>query len=619
MMMMDLKKRFQLIIVITILTAFSLIVDPGYRVLIADQKIYIPIIYQTLNPELFQNDLLFTTRYVQSSYSFSNALIVFLVGTLNFNIFYVLFFLSLVARFVYFVSIYMIAFYITKDEKFSVFSVFLFSITRFAVYGTQTFIYDIYTAPRLLAMCFSLLFLSCFFKEKCILSSIALGIGLLMHPVIILPFLIFFYLALLLKLIFDSDKRIFRDLLFVLISGLIPILFFLFLMYNIASSESALSGLRFFTIIDPSWENILRYRVYYLFITEWEYRSYLFLIASACFFVIGRLELKEIFENTKKKQYIYLLIFIPLSLLILSFIAVDIFSLHFFSILQLCRSLVIWKIFSTLLFSYYAYIHVKTNKNDVFYNLSLIGIIVSFFFEERFVFLFLPALLSLLAKRKRNSSELIKKGFIKDQFSVVLILGIYYTASSILILIFRTGLLIDLFSILTISIISTLGFALIPTSIILNIRFRNKSKLLVLLALSSCIALFIPKFSIFPKLYYTPDMLEACDWIKNNTDLQDVFITEPFSKFSCQIRCECHRNVFVSQKDGSQSMYDRNYAFEWKKRWDLVNKLAYNHSYISEIAKEYDIDYVVSEYLLNVSYPLAFNNSRYFIYEINSL
>lgn len=166
-----------------------------------------------------------------------------------------------------------------------------------------------------MSLSFNLLFLAYFFNEKRLLSTLALGIGLLMHPLTSLPFLLFFYLEL---FFFHNRKRFFHSSLF---SGTIPIIFLVFFVLS-----TQLSGLKFFALIDPFWESIIKYRDPYVFIASWDWRHYrpLFLIISVGFFAVGRLELGGLFENSVKRKHLYLLLLISLLLFVVSFITVDV-------------------------------------------------------------------------------------------------------------------------------------------------------------------------------------------------------------------------------------------------------------------------------------------------------
>jgi len=589
------KKELQLLGVIGILTIFSLIVFPGYKVFISDHELYIPAIYQSLNPGLFQNDLLLS--FNQAAYTLFDELIIFLINALNINIFYALFFLTIIVRFIYFYSIYKIAFYFTNNQQFSIFSILLF-IAGFSVYGTVSSTLDIILVPRLMGLSLNLLFLALFFNKKWVLSTLPLGIGILIHPITSIPFIIFFFLA----VFFFSDKKRFFDKSSLLL-GVIPLVFLIFLVLTIKSS-----GLGLFTFIDPLWESIIRFRDPYIFITSWHYSDFLFLLASICMLIISYLELREIFENITKKKYFYLLILIPLLLFALSFITVDILKMHFFAQLQMSRSLFLWKIFITLFFSYFAYEYIKTNPKDILYNFPLVGLILSFILKEPFIFLFLPMFFFLWMKRKYNLFGLTKiRIFKKDQFSVVIF--------SICTIGLSTIFLIKISYLVAIILLSILATLMVTWKS--KLVFGHKSTYLFLILLVISTIILIPKFSVYPLYFEDKSLIEACDWVKNNTDEEDVFITEPFSKASGPLRLTCYRNVFTCFKDGAQVIFKRDYAFEWKKRIDLVSKLEKNPNLLSEISKEYNVNYIFSDHRLNLSYSLVFNNTKYFIYKLD--
>jgi len=586
------------------LTVFSLVAFQGYRVFTSDHELYIPPLYQTLNPELFQNDLLLS--FDQTAYTFLDELIVFLMRALKADIFFALFSLTVVFRFIYFYSLYRIALYFTEDRTFSILSMFLF-IGGSWVYGAAISTLGIYLTPRVVCLSLNLLFLACFLNGKRLLSTVLLGIGLLIHPISSLPFLIFFYLDVYLL----SGRKRFTGPSFLL--GAIPALFLALLLFCTESSR-----IGFFAVLDPIWESIIRFRAPQIFITSWDYPSFAMLIASACLFAISRLELREMFKNPAKKKYLYMLFLIPLFSFILSLISVDIFKMHFFAQLQASRSLVLWKIFIPLLFSYFAYKHIRDNPADLALDFSLAGIILSFVFSypSRIVplsfsgryaplLLFLPMFLFLWTTSRYNLHSTAKsKVFNKELFSVVIFA---VSAAALLTARFtpRSAMVIRL------SLLATLV-------VVWNAVLPLKRGLIYIfpLAMAVITLMSIPYFSIHPSYFRDKRLMEACEWIENNTGEQDIFITEPFVRNSGPLRLTCHRNVFTTRKDGAQATFRRNYAVEWKKRYELVDRLKTDNKLLKDISREYSEDYLISNSRLNTPYPLVFDNPSYCIYKL---
>ncbi len=592
------KKELYLLFTIIILIIFSLVVFPGYKVFMYDQSVYIPGIYQSLNIALFQND--FLSNFNINAYTLFDELMIFFIKFLNMDLFSSFFFLTVVLKFIYFYSIYRISLYFTDDERFSVFSMLLFIISS-VVYGTASWTWDINILPRVISLPVNLLFLAYFLNNRHFLSTLPLGIGLLTHPITFLPFIIFFYI----NLIFppDNKKRFPRKS--ALLTGIMP---FLFLMFHLFNNES---GLKLNGVIDPVWEDIIIEKTPFVFIKFWNYKHLLFMLVSICFFIFMYLESSYIFDNKIKRRYLIMLFLIPLSLFVVSFITVDVLKREFLMQLSLPRGLVLWKIFIPLFFMYYTYRHIKTSPRDFIYNFLLIGTLLSFIFYNICIFLFLPIFLFLWMRRRYNLFNLNRIKVLNKEWPfgiifLVLIIGLllrYMLKNNIESVSYLLGII--LFSIFTSLICAwEKDFPLFKLTGILFI------------VMMVCIIVFIPGFSIHPLYFNDRAFMEACEWIRNKTPKHSVFITEPFSKKSIPIRATCYRDIFVSGTDGGLVYYKRDYALEWEKRMDLINELRENHGFLSEVFKKYKVDYIFSDTILYIDYPVVFHNKKYFIYKL---
>ena len=129
------------------------------------------------------------------------------------------------------------------------------------------------------------------------------------------------------------------------------------------------------------------------------------------------------------------------------------------------------------------------------------------------------------------------------------------------------------------------------------------------------ILIFIPSFSFYSNYYRDIELVFACNWINENTEKDSVFITFP-DKLSRPIRLLCHRSIFVSGREGSSSLFNRDFAFEWKKRMDLHLTINTNPSFIQETIGNYKIDYLFSDKEINFDYSLVYNNNFYYVYEL---
>lgn len=376
------------VIFVFLLSIFSHMIFPGYNVGIQDHKIYIPLIEKIYNPSLFHKDLLMFEDYSFLGYSLYGNLIVFLIKYLHVDIYIVLFFLSIIARFLFCYALYEVVLFFTKDKKFSL-AAPIFIISGLTVYGTATITFDSLLLPRTIGLSLSMLFLAFFLKRKVFFSAIILGLAVLFHPTTALIFLLYMYAELF--FLWRHKKFKLKQAFF----ALIPVIFF------IAMRHFA-PGMNFdyFLKIIPQFEHVLRFGVPYLFITSWNIYSCLWFIPTFVFFFAAAKSNTSNSINIEKRQHISIFLVLPLFLTIFSFVAVDIFKMYFISILQLSRSLIIWKIMSTLFFTYYAYNKLKQNSHDLFFNFILIGMITSLIVKEVVIFAFLPFFLYFLVKRK---------------------------------------------------------------------------------------------------------------------------------------------------------------------------------------------------------------------------
>ena len=602
--------------IILIFTTFSLCIFPGYKVFFSDQNVYLPGIYHQLNPKLFTNDILTLFNFIH--YSFFGKLLIFTLKTFKMNIFYSLFALSFLSRFIYFYSIYKISEYFTNNRIFSILSLFLV-LKGFSIYGTVSYALDLNLVPRVTGISFGFLFMCLFFEEKYLLSALSLSISLLLHPISAVVFIMFFYVNL---FIFYRRKTSSPSL---ILAGLIPIISLLFLLPSIHTHIGNFSS------IDPIWEKIIRKKDAFVFVTEWRENDFIQFIKSILLFAIIRIELSEMFKDREKRQYFYSIFFIPLFLFIVSFFAVDIMKIHFILELQIARSLMLWEIYSTILFSYFAYKHIKDSPAHNFYSFTLIGITLSFICkkispEGNFIYFFLPLFLAPWMMRIKNTIKtninlsrkeelLINSLFVLAFLNLLFIWPFLNMLTNLFLFIGVPRIVFRFFILFTFTLIFTFSYYL--RNLIL---FSKKGILLILIFI--CIAtiftpIFNPKFSIYPSYFKDKSLMNACKWIVNNTKESDVFITYPYSKRSSAIRLVCHRNIFISPKDGDQVIFKRGYAIEWQKRMNLAKKLRANKFLLSKISRKYRIDYIFSDHRLHLNYPLVFFNDRYYIYRIN--
>ncbi|HIH13623.1 MAG TPA: hypothetical protein HA224_00015 [Nanoarchaeota archaeon] len=576
------KSKYILFALIVLLSVFSIAVRPGYAVFSGDQEIYMPAIYRTLGIAEYSGDIL--QGFDQSKYTFFDEIVSLLIKTLNINVLYVFVILTLIFRFLFFYAVYALARYFTNNKAFSILAMFLFS-QDFWIYGSSTALLETSLIPRTIALPLALLALACFLNKRIFIAGLLVASSALMHPITAMPFILFFYLRPAISFVRKTRNKA----LWLLALFALPIAAALILLYFFLPTR-----------IDAVWDSIVHARVPYLLITAWPAFAFAYLALNTLFLKISLGKaFKNLNENSKKLN-IVLLLAVPILLFILSFVFVDIFKFQFIAQLQLHRGMVLYKMLSVLFFSYYAYLEINYTRNNAPHKFVFLALIAGLFVKEYVVFILLPLLLLVWLEKRSLLSP--------DAFNKVLVAYLLVAGAA------SFWLNADLFKYYVIAISLAILMALI---ISLKQKPAAINAVLLIFILASTIV-FMPKFSAAPEYHSDKELMDACSWIKNNTPKNSIIMSEPFSKVSTPIRLDCHRAVFSSKKDGAQAIFSRPYAVEWAKRNDLLANLAGRPDAITELSSEYAIDYVISNYKINWTLPIAYENSKYFIYNATS-
>lgn len=584
--------------IIFLITTYSFFWQLGYKVFYQDQLIYLPILLKSLDPSLFAKDLIFS----QEGYTLFGQLITGAMNFLHIGLIPALFVITFISRYIFFYSIYRLTLYFTGSGRFSIVSPFLV-MTGFRVYGTNIFTMDSALLPRDIGTTLGLFSLSWLFYGNFFTASIFLSLGILIHPAMAIPFILFFY----------SQAFLFRRKqpmrLLSLIPLLLPILAGGWLYLN---SPHLVGGL--FSRFDTSWLTAVIDRTSYVFLSTWKYpnTSFLYLIVSIYMFFVVRKEIPEIRGNSTKNTFFNLLFLTPLFIAAVSFITVDILHMVIPAQLQLGRGFILWKIFFNLTFAYLGLKYVFQKPRNYFNNFLFLGIILSFIISEKVILIFLPVQMFMWF---RERYRIFQNRFFKSRHLPWLGLVFIICILAYFAIIHKTGG----FFFQSLLIIMSAGILSVFWGKYYHIANNFLSiKRIVLFFLIIAIAAGFPPFSFYPKLMLDKPFAEACEWIKDNTSKDAIFISEPFSREGSEaIRLLCLRGLFVTKKDGGQVLYGREYARAWQERYNLVNVLNNDTTLLPRIADTYDIDFLFSKSKLNIPYPLVFNNATYFIYRLN--
>ena len=608
------KKKYFPLFLFILFTLISLFLSPGYEVFAYDQQRYIPPIYQMMDSELYQNDL--GTKSPQTNFTIFDEFIYILLKITHLDMFTLLFILTV------------ISFYFTNNKYFSIFVPVLF-ITNHGAFGTAVSTMDFELHPRAIALILNLVFLLLYVKGKRFYSSIFLGLGLWMHAITTAPFLAIYYI----HLFFFNKKRkiINKESIFL---SLIPILLLAFFM-GVLTPRGTFS---LFSTIDSSWKEIILDRTPYVFLFTSISLSTIDLIIDTLMMGSFWFISKNFFINSltkEKKDILNLLLFIPLCIFIGSAFLVDIFQFHFFASLQLGRVLFLWKILLPIMFLFYVVNKIKENPKDFFNNFIMIGILLSFIVSEKIILIFIPIFflswiyeklnghlknLNPMGKITSNNKikffQIIKKIFTKNILSFLFIL---------LVIMFLVGTkIIGEYKDISNYNFNTWLLLIIVFSFLISLFFlynqnrAKKMKIIVLILIIGivCTFYFYKPLSVERKVLQDESFSEMCEWIKGNTMKSEMFLTEPFSTPSSDIRLLCFRNIYFSQiSDGAVVIFKRDLSFEWKRRFDISKELFINPNIT--IMKQESINYVLSENnLILLNEYIVFQNERYYIYKI---
>jgi hypothetical protein len=627
------------VISVLIMTLFSHFVYPGYDVFIGDHKVYIPTILQKLNQGLFPDDIFLSVA--QHSFSLFDELVVSIIKTSGASLFKVLFYISLTLRFIFLYTIYKLSMYIAKDKILSLCLVIFFCLAL-----TKVGSLNHYVLSRSFGIVLGLLSFALYFGQRRISSSIVLSVCLLFHVPSFIPFASFFYLALFMDF---KDKLIkYKSLLlgFIPLSGLMVLL-----------SCSDMSGISMFSRISEQYYLFAMERIPDIFLMSRPGLSVIFVYLFN--FLLFGFALYNIADQLERHHFRYLVLVIlaTFTLLIVTIIGVDIFRSVFVVQIQTMRAYQLIKIVAAIIFAYSAYIHLKNHPSDVILNLMFTGTIVSLIVLPNLALLFLlfAAVITLLRRWLPSfSKQIYGYSFLLCAATcmLILILALFISGSDYLA---KKTMLIVAFVSLVVLVIKVTGFSMVirPAVIILFLS----SFVLMLMSAKG--------FSYQPKCFKDESFMELSEWIKTNTSVDDVFLTEPFINNGERISMICGRSIFPTFEMVGLGSFDEDLVTKAMKRYDLVKdyKRKLNKSgpgqaptffpesskpvismmrrmylskekvaddsireilltspetekFIQNVKSRFKVDYVVSKTPMLLMYPIVFKNNEYLVYNL---
>ncbi len=505
-----------------LLALFSIVVHPGYTTAARDQIFYIANILKELDPSLYTRD--FMALYNPGRYALLNKLVIWTIHGTGLDLYGTLFLLSFLFRFTFFISMLLLIRRITQDEMFSYLATLLF-LSSFLLYGTATFTFETELLPRSAALACALLFLACDFYDRQLLSLPCLLAAIAIHPITAIPFVAYFYLsAFHRKSIFSWSLR------------LVPLLGMAFLYQRSPAQNDMVWNTR----LNPAWEAIVRPRSPTTWVSHWRPGGYIHLAASFLMLAIGWPR-----RDAPCRAYGWkLLLFVVIGLAgaFVTLVGLDLLGYMFFAWMQPARYLIGLKFISRIALAYWIYRELKAREQPFLMEWAMVMTLAAFAIEERMIWIGFP----IVALRWA----------LKDRFTFPMMLVL------LLCSVLGAGLKFRDHSQLL------MPFLIIFLGSWCYLRWGRDTLTLRHAAALLCCAMFarLPWFHYKPWFYERPDLIRLCEWIQKNTSKVDLFLVDPFSSLHVPVRLMAQRNVFVSEKEGSEGLLSESFAYEWQKR-----------------------------------------------------
>lgn len=616
---------------------FSILISPGYKINFEDQNYYTPAFLQKIDSTLFTRDFLLFSS--QTKYSFFDEFISFFIPNTSFfyETYFVFYFLSLV---IFFIGIYLITKFLTKDFLYALLmpAIFIFIFTGTFINSLPplewNFSYSWTFHPRFFVTSILTFSLGLFLHKKDFWAWFIGTIGILFHSITAIPFLFFLGIFTLIEKIWK--KRDFKYLFYYLLPCLgISSFFFL----NENSSET----FSFFSYLDGEWEMVLTQHLDYLFFLNWFVSTVIFSVLIPLFLFYALILESKTF-NKKKERLINYFGGILFIFLFFYFLFFEVFHINFFLQLQFLRFFVWLKI---LLFIAVVFVFLKkltqenSQKRQLIIFLALLGILM----KNNYFFIFWLLSFFIFKNEKKKT---IFTNWIEVLLFFIFVLSYYSVikiSDSIPYFVWKS-LGFGTICILVLEKFVTFMKDLLPVILIISIYkigkdLRAKLNFLyvgVFLSMGIIIGgyFFIKTFQNISKPLVCDFSENTCllkKWIKMNVKKNElILLAEEKQKpesflndsemsflrnldFSREIyfylRNKLHKNLFVAYSDRGQGTFNRAYALEWKKRLKMADNPM---KYISELEKEYRVDYIISMSPLNIDWEIIYKNSSYFVY-----
>jgi len=573
-----------------------------------DQDIYIPIVKNFLNPQLYANDILILTSKDMHSLFF--ILMGFIGRFINLKTTYFLF--HILTLYLSSLSIFFLTFAIFKNKKASILSTLLLIEPKIGLTWHTLGIGYNYFSPPVFAMPLVFLIFKFIFERKYYIAFALNGVLMLFHGLLAI-YIFTMNIFILLSRLSKKSISLFIKSVFLFFLFSLPILFTLF--KNPDSKPISL-----FKSVSPL--NIfLHFIIRMEAIFPW-YSDLMLLSRGIIIILIGLVIFflaKKEFEERIKKDF-YAIFFSVIFMCIMGFIFTEVYPLELVFRFAFWRSTSFISLFSVIIFSYF-FVE-KWGRADIKEKIVLWSLLIFVFFIEHFYpywkhILYPLILLSILSAYKWKKIK-----FINTITGIALI----FFVVKIVFLSFK----IPYFGEKEIKALLQFGFIVIGILFIL-IKRENFLKFIFLLFIAG----FMTTGSYFnyfkPKNSFEKSWIDTQYWCKKNTPVGTIFIVPPYLT---GFRIFSDRGTIGIWNDGHQIAQRSSFSEIWWKRMSnfgyklkygrdslfLGKKIYSNLSVkkIRSIANKYKADYIIREITQKLPLKSIYSNSHFIIYRINS-
>ncbi len=612
-----------------IYTLFSLFIFPGYYTEREDQKFYMPPLFHVTEPTAYSRDFLMKNTQADASF-FDEIVGLSFFGDPN-NIYRGIFWVSVLSQFLFFLGITCIAYALSRHWIFALVAPTFFLIGHEGficnALPSQSWIFSYGTELHARSLAISLLTfaLGLFLLGRALLSWILVSIGILIHIVSALPIAFFMGIYTLFRDVIQDKKY------FSLTYFFIPLFALTILLISMNGNSGNEMG--FFTIVDPEWIAFMKERVPWIFFTNHFGSPNIVLIIYIPLFLFALASYWSTAFSPKQKYSIVLFCSSGIALMLMGFIGFDVFHIALFGQFQLYRIAIWLKIILLISFLFVCF-NEYVKPRSTLYEKLLFGtsaIIALYGGTAFFLPLSIVLLIGVILLLKRKVFMEHKWLFLPVLMVTLLILfGIELWSTEFATQMangkdFITHIISD--PLLSLGYIFLWVEKILPAILILGMLLLITKYFSQTQNIQKAFTGFIPLVIIlsvgallsnkYPTFVHSPlsNMSTSDRWISENIKDDDlIFSTSAVAGEAFHIRDHLGKSLFVSQREGAQGTFNREYAMEWIKR---INIQENPQAHWKELISDYKIDFVLASPKESFSQiPEVYRNESFVIYSV---